>query len=222
MEQEMIYQTRALIDFLSTILGDQYEIVFHVITEEEVYIDSIINGNISGRNKDSPLTKFALDLIDSKAYLDKDYVVNYKTITQRNKQLQGSTFFIKNQDSEFLGMICFNLDYSKKISLTNDILENLNLPTLSKMPHSKGDAPKENGGFTEVLSGNVRDIIKEYINIDLLNDSIDLTQEAKMDIVKTLEEKNIFQLKGAVTETAGLLNVSEPTIYRYRKLIANL
>ncbi|MDN5810914.1 MAG: PAS domain-containing protein, partial [Tetragenococcus koreensis] len=77
MEQEMIYQTRALIDFLSTILGDQYEIVFHVITEEEVYIDSIINGNISGRNKDSPLTKFALDLIDSKAYLDKDYVVNY-------------------------------------------------------------------------------------------------------------------------------------------------
>ncbi|MDN6271045.1 MAG: helix-turn-helix domain-containing protein, partial [Tetragenococcus koreensis] len=89
-------------------------------------------------------------------------------------------------------------------------------------PHSKGDAPKENGGFTEVLSGNVRDIIKEYINIDLLNDSIDLTQEAKMDIVKTLEEKNIFQLKGAVTETAGLLNVSEPTIYRYRKLIANL
>lgn len=44
--------------FLGEVLGEQYEIVFHVITEDGAYIAAIANSHISGRSLDSPLTAF--------------------------------------------------------------------------------------------------------------------------------------------------------------------
>lgn len=44
--------------FLGEVLGEQYEIVFHVITEDGAYIAAIANNHISGRSLDSPLTAF--------------------------------------------------------------------------------------------------------------------------------------------------------------------
>ncbi|EAW7533378.1 PAS domain-containing protein, partial [Campylobacter jejuni] len=39
--------------FLGEVLGEQYEIVFHVITEDGAYIAAIANNHISGRSLDS-------------------------------------------------------------------------------------------------------------------------------------------------------------------------
>lgn len=221
MDVRKISKIRSLIEFLSQILGEHYEIVFHVITEEKSYIDTIINGHLSGRTEDSPLTKFALELIESKVYLEKNYVVHYKTITKTNKQLQGSTFFIRDSENQIIeGMLCFNLDYSGQIELANNILESLNLSFEVDISHSKSlEFEESDEDFTEILSENVKDIINQYIDIDLQSSNLTLTKEARLDIVKILEEKNIFQLKGAVTEVAELMNVSEPTIYRYRNKI---
>ncbi len=52
--------------FLGEVLGEQYEIVFHVITEDGAYIAAIANNHISGRSLDSPLTAFASELMQNK------------------------------------------------------------------------------------------------------------------------------------------------------------
>ena len=221
MDVNRIKQIRSLIEFLSRILGDHYEIVFHVITEDKTYIDTIINGHISGRTEDSPLTKFALELIESKVYLERHYVTHYKTVTKDNKRLQGSTFFIMDDNNQNIeGMLCFNLDYSGRVDLANAILKDLNLSLLpGELQAESLEVQPAEDDFTEILSESVKDTIKQFIGVDLQTDNLTLTQEARLDIVKVLEEKNIFQLKGAVTEVADLLGVSEPTIYRYRTKI---
>lgn len=223
MEEEKLIQTRNLINFIGDLLGDQYEIVFHVITEKEVYIDTIINGHISGRNENSPLTNLALDFIENKVYLERDYVMDYKAVTKDQRNLQGSTYFIKGLDDELLGMICVNYDYTKRVELAKDIFQSLNLALLDTVPAFEEKVTKNTSPqiFVEKISENIEDIIQEYVNIDISNNNIDLTQEAKVEIVEILEEKNIFQLKGAVSEVAKLLRVSEPTIYRYRKIANN-
>ncbi|MGO1468850.1 MAG: helix-turn-helix domain-containing protein [Tissierella sp.] len=58
---------------------------------------------------------------------------------------------------------------------------------------------------------------------DVLDDTLDysdipvthLKQEEKIEIVRKLNEKGVFMLKGAVSEVAEKLQVSEATLYRY-------
>lgn len=120
-------------------------------------------------------------------------------------------------------MICVNYDYTKRVELAKDIFQSLNLAPLATVPAFEEKVIKNTSPqiFVEKISENIEDIIQEYVNIDISNNNIDLTQEAKVEIVEILEEKNIFQLKGAVSEVAKLLRVSEPTIYRYRKIANN-
>ena len=48
-----------------------------------------------------------------------------------------------------------------------------------------------------------------------------LNQEEKIEIVRDLESKGVFMLKGAVSEVAEKLSVSEATLYRYIRIVSN-
>lgn len=221
MSPERLETYKSLIQFLGDIIGEQFEIVLHVIEENNVRIEAIVNGQLSGRTTNSPLTKFALELIESKTYLEKDYVTSYKTVTNSGKILQGATFFIKSDD-KLEGMMCINMDYSGQVELAENVIKMLHLPKKFTAKELLGHMDeKEADDFTEILSENVQDIIHEYIDPNLINDNVSLTQEARLEIIKTLESKGVFQLKGAVTHVAKILKVSEPTIYRYRKIVEN-
>lgn len=219
MSPERLATYKSLVAFLGEVMGEQFEIVLHVIEEKNVWIETIVNGQLSGRTENSPLTKFALELIESKAYLEKDYVTSYKTVTNTGKILQGATFFIKT-DNQLEGMVCINMDYSGQLELAESMIKMLHLPKKMTAKELLGHSTeKETDDFTEILSENVQDIIHEYIDPSLINDNVSLTQEARLEIIRTLERKGVFQLKGAVTQVAKILKVSEPTIYRYRKII---
>lgn len=63
MDKETLNYWKTVITFLHDVLGDNYEIILHVIDKNDIYIGELVNSHISGRSKNSPLTKFALDLI---------------------------------------------------------------------------------------------------------------------------------------------------------------
>ena len=42
-----------------------------------------------------------------------------------------------------------------------------------------------------------------------------LSYQEKMEVVRSLDEKGIFLVKGAITELAAALKTTEVTIYRY-------
>ncbi|AMB99782.1 hypothetical protein AWM75_07315 [Aerococcus urinaehominis] len=220
MPDEIIQQYISLVRFLGQAIGDQFEFVLHAFdTDGDMYIAEIINGQLSGRSKDSPITQFALDLINNKTYLDQDYLVDYKTKTQQGKLLQGSTFFIKNNQQDLLGMLCINMDYSKQFEMADDIIRMLNLPINIRTAEMVDSRPEAEDDFAEVLSESLHDIILQVVGADQLNENVQLTQEARVDIVARLEERGVFQIKGSVSQVAQILGVSEPSIYRYRRMI---
>ncbi|HEO8674378.1 hypothetical protein HK234_08355, partial [Streptococcus agalactiae] len=66
MDKEKLDYWKTIITFLHNVLGDNYEIVLHVVDENDIYIGELVNSHISGRTISSPLTTFALDLIKNK------------------------------------------------------------------------------------------------------------------------------------------------------------
>ncbi|MFJ8260835.1 transcriptional regulator [Rummeliibacillus sp. NPDC094406] len=226
-KKEIIDHYKKLVEFLGKVLGENYEVILHIIEKGNSYVGAIANNHISGRTVNAPLTGLALKMMKDKLYLDKDYVTNYKGFTKLGAEIRGSTYFIKDDNNELIGMLCINFDSSKHKKITNDILDlvqtQLNMispieveTALSNKEEIEELHEHEN---IEYFSDSIKEVVHSIVDPSLLNPNISLKQEQKIEIIKQLFKKGIFQLKGAVSEVAELLNISEPSVYRYLKMI---
>ncbi|EKP0480635.1 PAS domain-containing protein, partial [Campylobacter coli] len=202
--------------FLGEVLGEQYEIVFHVITEDGAYIAAIANSHISGRSLDSPLSAFASELMQNKKYLEKDFLCDYKALIGKSKLVRGSTFFIKNSD-ELVGILCINHDTSMMRDLVCRIIDIEKLGDMSEFLNQdkENNTSVDSLGNIETLSHSIEEILAQSIDMNYLNSDYQLSMAQKEEITKTLYQKGIFNIKGSVPIVARLLKISEPSVYRY-------
>lgn len=70
----------------------------------------------------------------------------------------------------------------------------------------------------EILEETIEGIIYSIVPSDLLDKQTPLNKELKIKIIRQLNEKGIFQIKGAVSQVAKILNISDPSVYRYLKI----
>lgn len=215
-----------IVDFLSAMFGPNNEIVLHDLQEEEGRIVKIVNGNITGRNIGDGLSKFALEVIKNKVYLEKDYILNYNAVAKSGRLLRSSTFFIK-EDNELIGLLCINFDDHKFKELED---------TLQKLVHPdevifRRENPSEDDNeifetFIDSINDPIKQVLDEYfLNLNIRLDVLPLehkkhliksiSQRDRIELINALNAKGVFYFKGAVSEVANQLYVSEPTIYRY-------
>ena len=125
------------------------------------------------------------------------------------KILRSSTFFIKNIDGNIIGMICVNVDVSSYLNIAYQ---------MESMANFGLNLKDEKELVTEVDFPNS---IKEMINkalLEILKGRVswkEIEGEEKLNVIKKLHQKGIFDLRGGVLEVSEALNVSESTIYRY-------
>ncbi|MBZ7955576.1 helix-turn-helix transcriptional regulator [Campylobacter molothri] len=218
MDEKQKEQFIKLTKFLGQVLGKQYEVVFHVIDKKSTYIAAIENNHISGRTLESPLDAFISELIQKKVYLKKDFLYDYKALVEKNKFVRGSTFFIKNSD-ELVGILCINHDASVIRDAICKIIDIEKLDDMGEFLSQDESSNLEINDLAnvETLSRSIEEILAQNINMSYLNSNYQLSITQKEEIAKTLYEKGIFNIKGAVAIVAKFLKISEPSVYRYLK-----
>ena len=200
-----------LVEFLGIVLGKHCEIVLQDCAEKQCIV-SIANGEVSGRKEGAPLTDFALRIMSEGEWNDKDYKCLYNGTTSDSRKLQSSTYFIKDND-KLIGMLCINVDVTKYKELSDAILKLGGL-----MPDTFEFNLESNVAYEETFSEDLSDVIRNNIMQILDDTSIPpdrLRQEEKIDLVRQLNSRGIFQLKGAVSAAAEEFSCSEATMYRY-------
>ena len=141
-------------------------------------------------------------------YDDREFITNSKGVVG-GKILRSSTFFIKNIDGNIIGMICVNVDVSSYLNIAYQ---------MESMANFGLNLKDEKELVTEVDFPNS---IKEMINkalLEILKGRVswkEIEGEEKLNVIKKLHQKGIFDLRGGVLEVSEALNVSESTIYRY-------
>ena len=207
-----------LVYFLSAALGDNCEIALHDLTSKDQEIVAISNNPISGREVGAKLSNLSLHYLEEKQYLNHDYVMNYKTVGNDGKLMRASTYFIKEEGREMpVGMLCINVNISDLEYLTSTIKKILGIKE-EKDIEFKMDNP------VEILSSPLDEMIDMYIKECLEKMGFPsyflaerLNVDEKIKVVKYLQEKGTFKVKGAIVLVAEKLAVSEPTVYRYLK-----
>ena len=207
-----------LVYFLSAALGDNCEIALHDLTSKDQEIVAISNNPISGREVGAKLSNLSLHYLEEKQYLNHDYVMNYKTVGNDGKLMRAATYFIKEEGREMpVGMLCINVNISDLEYLTSTIKKILGIKE-EKDIEFKMDNP------VEILSSPLDEMIDMYIKECLEKMGLPsyflaerLNVDEKIKVVKYLQEKGTFKVKGAIVLVAEKLAVSEPTVYRYLK-----
>ena len=213
MNKVKLAQYTALVKFLGAALGPDYEIVLHDINGKDQSVAAIANGRISGRNVGAPLTDKALRFIADKTYQDQDFLCNYTGRSKDGRTLRASTMFIKDDGGRLIGMLCINFDPSRYQKASQDILKLCGLDGEIFLEDNHLHPAGEVENFSDSISEVTDTVLKRYLKDGIPPER--LTQEEKMAIVKQLEERGIFLLKGAVNEVATRLHCSAASIYRY-------
>lgn len=203
----LIKQYIPLVDFLAQVLGPNTEVVLHDVSNIDCSIVAIKNNHISGRTVGSPATNLVLKILKDKRYKDKPYITNYQGISANGKSLKSSTYFIRDEQQQIIGLLCINIDYEKFAQFRNFLNEILDLPA-----DNNGEDPLEH------FSTSVKEVAHESIVSIMSKFDVSphrMSQEERMAIVKEMYDNGVFLLKGAIGEVASLLKTSEATIYRY-------
>lgn len=201
-----------LVDFIADCMGESTEVVLHDLTDYHQSVVAIRNGQISGRSIGSPITDLSLKVLKTASFEQSPYMANYQSIAKNGHMLKSSTYFIKDDNGHFVGMLCLNTDYHSLITsrnLLNDMITMLKVPS-------------ESVGISENLNMNVHELVMNNLHrccpeVESLAET--MQQREKMELVDKLSEMGTFMIKGTVSYVADALHVSVPTIYRYLNLM---
>lgn len=205
-----------LVDFIAEIACPNSEVVLHDVRKKEQSLMAIRNGQISGRVVGVSMTDFATRLLNQGIHEGKDFLTNYiGKAGSSGKFLKSSTYFIRDDNGDIIGMLGINTDVSvisdmhrilAQILAVEDVLSD------SGDSHENSDSGGENFSVQQMVDSVMDQVLNTYVI-----DASHMTGEEKKKVVDILNEKGVFLLKGTVATLAQRLEVSEQTIYRYLK-----
>ena len=208
---EMLRQFIPLVDFFAEILGPNSEVVLHGTSDPEKSLIAIRNSSLSEREEGAGMSELALKILNEGKRTGKKFLTNYlsKSYGTNNagKFIKASTYFIRNDEGEIIGMLVINTDLSALSEAHRLLVQMLDVNEIDETVSN--DDPIS---IRETVFAVIDQVIGSYDA-----DPVRMTTEEKKEVVDALNDRGVFLLKGIVSEVASRLDVSEQTIYRYLK-----
>jgi len=192
------------------VVGPHCEVVVHDLSDPE-HSAVIIVGNVTGRKPGAPVPD--LSFISGELNCDTPDQLNYRARIGSH-YLQSSTVWVHDPEGSLCGAICINVDYSSLVQ-ARDLIDGLTSST-----QSVSDLV-----VTDTFARDVGDLIKLSIGEFLRQEGIqgieEMSYETKLRLIKVLEDRGLFRVRGAVNQVAEQLGVSRASVYNYRSSLKN-
>jgi predicted transcriptional regulator YheO len=193
-------------EILHKMFGANCEVVVHDFSNlEESLIH--VSGTITNRKIGSPATDLILKEFKKKDSDIKD-IPNYSTTSKNGVTMKSSTVFIRDFQDKVIGALCINFNISFLSQVSKDLHDFLEF--------EETHAATENFYTTvhDVIEEMIKQVIQEFNKPPLL-----LELDEKVEVVRRLEEKGAFLIKGATEYLAAVMGVSKFTVYNYLQKI---
>ncbi|TDR72499.1 helix-turn-helix transcriptional regulator [Paludibacterium purpuratum] len=205
---KLTIDAEVLADFVSALLGPDSEIAVHDLSDPTASLCIIRNGVLSGRGIGAPATDLARRLAQECSGAEgDDFRVDYRSKAASGLSLRSSTLVFKDEDGQVRAMFCVNTDDSR-YRRALDAVQALLPADLSQERHQ------------ENLSASVDDVGLDIMKAVLDQFEVDplrLSPEEKSQVVLEFDRRGLFSIRGFVARAAQVLDISEPTLYRYLK-----
>ena len=199
-----------LADLISKTFGRNCEVAVHDLRNLDKSLTYIV-GDVTKRKIGAPITDMAAMSLheEGNSILDK---YNYKTINDDGRSLKSSTAFIRDKNENVVAAFCINFD-------TTDYFNAIQaLEVFSNLDQNHNTEPAIKETFAHTPSKTIKSIFEHTVS-EFGKGSATMSTDEKINLVKSLKRKGVFQIKGSVDQIAILLGVSKFTVYNYLQKI---
>lgn len=205
-DQAILQSYRAVVDGLAALIGSHCEIVLHSLEDLQRSAIFIANGHNTNRKVGSPITDLALSSLH---HMQTDNVSKpYFTRSKGNVLMKSVTIAIRNAEKRIIGLLCINMNLDAPLS---QVLQTF-VPT---------DTQQELSAAVN-FANSVEDLVAQTVEytIEEINADLSVANNSKnKQIVISLYEKGIFDIKDAIHQVAERLDISRHTVYLYIRQI---
>ncbi|ACA31582.1 helix-turn-helix transcriptional regulator [Histophilus somni] len=191
----------AVVEGISALIGEHCEIVLHSLEDLEHSAICIANGHNTNRQVGSPITNFALTSLHN---MQTESVSKpYFTRSKSKGLMKSVTIAIRNGNQRIIGLLCINI--------------NLDIP-MSQFIQALMPAPEQVEMSAVNFASSVEELVVQTIEQtieEITADRLVANHNKNRQIVLSLYEKGIFDIKDAINLVAERLNISRHTVYLY-------
>lgn len=195
-------------DMLGKTFGAGLEVVLHDLSKPQSSVVYTVNGHVTGRKVGQ-----SFDHLVRKVLLDEnfsnDYLANYYFYTEDGRLIKSSTVLLRNPDGQVAGALCLNMDttvLSGAMGLLSSLLPGIE--TARDQLTIPENPVEEPAGIVEIADQLIGRIIGD-------RDSGKMKREDKVAIVRFMDQKGLFLIKGTAQKVAERLGISKVTVYSY-------
>ncbi len=191
-------------NMITQTFGKNCEVSIHDLTQPESSVVYVANGTVTGRKEGQSFDHLIRQVLLSKKFKD-DCTSNYVFEVENGKKIKSSSSLIRNPEGEVVGMLCINYDLTLSYLLKEEMIGFLPEFTEGETPN-EDDAPNQ----------DVMTIIDELIENIIRNKDVgNLKRKDNIELIRFMDEKGVFLVKGAIDKVAESLDLSKVTIYSY-------
>jgi predicted transcriptional regulator YheO len=185
---------------VSSVMGEWCEVVIHDLRDLEHSIVHI-SGNVTGRTLGGHLTDLGLANIRSGR---TEPLMNYTAYTDDGKTLKSSSVFVHDEDGNPVAAFCVNLNVTPLLLFTRFLRT---LPAGQEEPDVSESFSPDLGQMVETMIAECAYHVGKPISL--------MSKIDRVQVVKLLDERGVFQLRKSVPLVAERLGVTQKTVYNY-------
>lgn len=204
-----VQQYIPIADVIAKTFGSDCEVVIHDLTIPQNSVVYTVNNHVTGRKIGQSFNHLITDVLLSQNFTN-DYSANYYFHTEDGRLIKSSTVLIRDQDKKVKGALCINIDTTK-------ITENINWlnSLLPQVPDNLTDTTSLQLEKSYEMD-HISEVANELIDKIIGNKAVDnLRRDEKVEMIRFMEQKGIFLIRGTIDRVAEKLKISKVTVYSY-------
>lgn len=194
---------------LSKVLGNDTEVAVHDL--QGMKLSYVANGYITDRKAGCPLDEGVSRSIEKLSDGD-GHLVGYESRTAKGKKLRSSHMLFRDESGKAAAMLCINQDTTS----VSDVIQYLSNFIRINVPEGGTENLKEEEDYIQKMTQEV--ILK---TAELMNPMELTTKEGKMELLRRLKVKGVFDVRDAVPFICNVISVSQATLYNYLRDLRN-
>lgn len=199
--QELSVLTQ-VVEGLQAALGRSAEVTLHDFRNPDHSLIAIA-GQVTGRQVGAPMTDRLLETLKRHGD-DAPNILGLRTRLRDGRLIRTSTIFIRNRSGKIIGSMGVNVDLTDQEIAARILAEML----------GNDEQPTESIHFALDVNETMQAIIESAL-AQATRPAQFLDREERLALLRVLDSRGLFQIKGAVEEIGARLGVSRFTVYGY-------
>jgi predicted transcriptional regulator YheO len=192
-------------EMIAQTFGKHCEVIIHDFSNPQNSVIYTCNNTVTNRQVGESFTEYFIkEVLLSRKFHD-DCSANYMMKGKDGQIIKSSTALIRNNEGKVLGAMCVNIDISCIATVMNQFSDMFGVE----------DTYTNTDNEVEVVP-HIKEIVDDIIDKTIGDQDVNnMSREKRIELIKFMNSKGIFLIKGSTDKVADRMNISRVTVYGY-------